>query len=264
VNARGARAAVAAAAIVWGVAPRTLGAQDTSRAQPPVPADSTPALPRTLPVNGLLLRAQHLRYEMNVVSADSTHVVGFRDVDLRQSTYGAFPAWLLVETRGGPVPTVDSLYLSYVDLRPLHWSAQIGRAHMALEFTADSVYGATTSPAGNQNIVRGHGHDLLAGDGMTAAVLQLMPHAVGRVDSVSVLTVDLGSAQILPGALSVDGEQDIDTPAGRRHCWVMSLSTPAGTVRYWVSEANPVVVQSRQVLPGRPGVDFLQTLISRR
>lgn len=261
-TARWTRAAAAAVALL--AAPRVARSQDTTRAAPPVPADTDTVPPRALPVNGLLLRPQHLRYEMTVISSDSSHLVGFRDVDVRQSTYGAFPAWLLVETRGGAVATMDSLYLSYVDLRPLHWSSQIGGARMAIEFSSDSLYGATTSPAGNQNIVLGHGRDLLAGDGMTDAVLELMPRAVGRVDSVSVLAIDLGSTRTLAGALSVDGEQDIDTPLGRKHCWVITLATLAGTVRYWVSESDPVVVRSRQPLPGHPGLDFQQTLIARQ
>ncbi len=255
---RWAWAGVAAAALL-AAAPRSR-AQDTARAR----ADTDTVPPRTLPVNGQLLRAQHLRYRMSVVSPDSAHLVGFRDVDLRQTTYGAFPAWLVVETRGGSVPTADSLYLSYVDLRPLHWSAVIGRARLALEFTPDSVYGGTSGPSGSQTVQLAHGADLLAGDAMTEFVLELMPHGVGRVDSVSVLAVDLGMNRIEPAALSVDGEQDVDTPLGRIHCWVITLSTAAASKRFWVSEADPVVVRTRQDLPGRPGAAFEQMLVSRR
>jgi len=115
------------------------------------------------------------------------------------------------------VPSTDSLYLSYVDLRPLHWTSVLGaRSRMAIEFTADSAYGGTSGPSGNQNIVLAHGRDLLAGAAMTEVVLQLVPHRVGRVDSVSVLAVDLGSARIVPGALSVDGEQDLGHLAQHR------------------------------------------------
>lgn len=257
-------AAAALAAIALTATPALARSQDSSQAAPPMAADTDTVLVRTLPVNGLLLRPQQLQYAMRVISPDSMHFVGDREVTITQSSYGGFPAWLVVETRGGGVPSMDTLYLSSVDLRPLHWSSTIGGARMAIEFTADSMYGATTSPAGNQNIVQAHGHDLLAGSAMTEAVLQVMPHAVGRVDSVSVLTVDLGSARILAGVLSVDGEQDLDTPAGREHCWVITLTTAVGSVRYWVTEAQPVVIQTRQAMPGRPGIEFEQTLVSRR
>lgn len=241
---------------------RPAAAQDTTRATPPVPADTDSLPPRALPVNGLLLRPQHLSYEMRVISPDSTQVIGTRNLDIEHSTYAAFPAWLIAETRMGSVPSTDTLYLSYVDLRPLHWTSVLGdQSRMAIEFTADSLYGGTSGPSGNQNIVLAHGRDLLAGASMTEVVLQLMPHSVGRVDSVSVLEVDLGASRIVPGVISVDGEQDIDTPLGREHCWVVSLTTPDGAVRYWVSESDPVVVQTRQELPNQPGVVFEQTLV---
>jgi len=245
---------------------RTAAAQDTSAraAAASGAVDTVPPPPRTLPVNGVLLRPQHLRYQMSVVTPDSTHLVGFRNVDVEQSSYGAFPAWLIVQTRDGGVPSTDSLYLAYVDLRPLHWSSVIGQARLALEFTPDSIYGATSGPSGTQNINLPRPGDLLAGAPMTELVLQLMPHRVGRVDSVSVLAIDLGARRILPGALSVDGEQDLETPMGRMHCWVISLTTAQATARYWVSESDPVVVQTRQELPGRPGAVFEQKLVSGR
>ncbi len=256
---------VSAAMAVAVAAARPVMAQDTTRAAPPLAADTDTVPPRTLPVNGLLLRPQHLRYEMRVVFPDSTHVVGTRDVDVAHATYGAFPAWLIAETRTGNVPSTDSLYMSYVDLRPLHWTSELGgQSRMAIEFTADSLYGGTSGPSGNQNIVLAHGRDLLAGASMTEVVLQLMPHSVGRVDSVSVLEVDLGASRIVSGALSVDGEQDLDTVLGRLHCWVVSLTTPEGAVHYWLSESDPMVVQTRQELPHQPGAVFEQTLVDAR
>lgn len=258
------------AAAGWALAaalalPGAVSAQDTTVRRvvaPPADTDTVPPLPRTLPVNGVLLRPQHLRYQMTLVTPDSTHVVGVRTVDVTQSTYGAFPAWLIAQTRSGSVPATDTLYLSYVDLRPLHWSSVIGgRSRLALEFTPDSIYGATSGPSGNQNIQLADPLDLLAGAPMTELVLQLMPHSVGRVDSVSVLQVDLGASRIVPGALTVDGEQDVNTPQGPVHCWVVSLSTPLAAAHYWVAENNPVVVQIRQDLPGMPGAALEQKLI---
>ena len=246
------------------LAPRAARAQDTTQAAPPPPAD-TATVPRALPVNGLLLRPQHLRYQMRIVTPDSSHVVGDRDVDVRQGTYGGFPAWVVAETRGGAVRSSDSLYLSYVDLRPLHWTSMIGgQARLALEFTADSVYGGTSGPTGARTIVLAHGRDLLTGAAMTDVAFELMPHTVGRVDSVSVLVIDLGASRVLPGTVSVDGEQDVETPTGRVHCWVVRLSTAEGEVQYWVSELDPTVVRTRQTLPGHPDSTFEETLLSRQ
>jgi hypothetical protein len=256
------RVTAALLALGLAVAPPRAQAQDTSATGAVVPADTAP--PRTLPVNGLLLRPQHLSYDMQVLFPDSTHDVGMRYVDVEHATYTFFPAWVIADTRTGSVAAVDSLYLSYVDLRPLHWTSILGdRSRMAIEFTPDSLYGGTSGPSGNQTIAMAHGRDLLAGSAMTEVVLQLMPHGVGEIDSVTVIEVDLGASRIVPGAVSVDGEQDLDTAVGRVHCWVISLTTPDGTVRYWLSESDPVVVRTRQELPHDPGVIFQQTLVER-
>lgn len=245
---------------------RPARAQDTTREQvaPPPAADTDSTVRPSLPVNGRLLRAQHLRYEMTVVSPDSTHVVGMRDVDVQLSTYGAFPAWCIVETRSGAVPSVDTLYASYTDLRPLHWSSTQGLSRLALEFTPDSIYGGTSGPSGDHTVMMANRGDLLANAPMTELALQVMPLSVGRVDSVSVLVIDLGSSRILPGTLSVDGEQDVTTELGPAHCWVVTLNTALGLRRTWVAESDPVVVQTRQDIPGMPNSALVERLVSRR
>ncbi len=252
-------------AVSLSAAPRAR-AQDTTRKQvaPPAAADTDSTARPSLPVNGLLLRAQHVRYEMTVVSPDSTHVVGMRDVDAQLSTYGAFPAWRIVETRSGAVASVDTLYASYTDLRPLHWSSTQGLSRLALEFTPDSIYGGTSGPSGDHTIMMANRGDLLAGAPMTELALQQIPLSVGRVDSVSVLVIDLGSSRILPATLSVDGEQDVTTGMGRAHCWVVTLNTALGVRRMWVAESDPVVVQTRQDIPGMPNSVLVERLVSRR
>ena len=42
----------------------------------------------------------------------------------------------------------------------------------------------------------------------------------------------------------------------------LACVTPDGVVRYWVSESDPVVVQTRQELPNQPGVVFEQVLVA--
>jgi hypothetical protein len=249
----------------------TLAAPAHAQGTPPAPparapsdTDSLAHAPPALGINGLLLRPQHLRYEMVTAVHDTAHVVGTRDVDLRSGSYGAFPAWIVSDVRGGRVPGADSVYFSTVDFRPLHWSSVLGDARLALEFTPDSIYGGTSGPTGNQNIALGNRGDLLANGTMVNLALELLPLTVGWQDSVSVLLVDLGTARIVPAVLTVDGEEDIAGPGGGRvHCRVVTLQAGTISARYWVSTVNPTVVRMRQELPDRPGEVFEQRLLSR-
>jgi hypothetical protein len=232
---------------------------------PPPPPPSPDTTPRPLfALNGLLLHPQRLRYDLTVVTADGGHVIGQRDVELRQTSLDAIPSWMVVETRTGTVPSNDTIYLSNLGLQPLRWTSVLGLARLSIDFTADSILGATSGPPGRHAIALPNRADLLVGAPMTELALQILPLSVGRQDSVAMLVVDLGRSEILPATISIDGEEDLVTVLGRVHCWTVTLMAGDLSTRLWVSTENPVVVRTRQSLPGRPGATLQQELTQRR
>ena len=252
---------VGSAALVLAV----IGARITVAQIPPftrTPGSDTLPKP-ALALNAQLLHVQHLRYRMSLLSADSTIVVGDRDVDVSRGTYGGAPAWVVVETRTGNVPATDTVYLSEPDFRPLHWTSVLGSARLIAEFTGDSILGATSGAAGRRTIQLPNRGDLLVGAPMTEVALQILPLATGRRDSVTLLLLDLGASRIVQAIIEVDGEEDVATPAGTIHCWVVVLRAGGVAEWMWVRQSNPVVVRTRQELPGRRGVAFEQRLMER-
>jgi hypothetical protein len=229
---------------------------------PPPPPDSAARPSFTL--NGLLLQPQRLRYDLAVVTADSTHMVGQRDVELRQTSLDAIPAWMVVETRTGTVPSSDTIYLSNLGLQPLRWTSALGLARLSIDFTPDSILGATSGPPGRHPIALPNRPDLLVGAPMMELALQILPLSLGRQDSVAMLFVDLGRSEIVPATITVDGEEELATAQGKVRCWTITLRAGDLSSRLWVSQANPVVVRTRQSLPGRPGVTLQQELTQRR
>lgn len=200
-------------------------------------AQDTAQRPRhVLPLEVARLQPFRRSYDIVIQSPDSTFVIGLRDVALMLSTYAGAPSWLLVETRSGAVPSVESLYVA-PDMRPIHWSSALGAARLGAQFVGDTIYGATSSPVGRQNIVVRGRPDLLASSAMVEALLPLLPLAVGWVDSVGVLAVDVASASVVPAELIVIGEEDLFVDSMPvRPSWVVALRTEPRYVLFWIDK----------------------------
>ena len=55
---------------------------------------------------------------------------------------------------------------------------------------------------------------------------------------MSVVATDLAKTTIVPGLLTVTGEEQLLPTAGSYDCWVLSLSTEVGSTQYWVAKAD--------------------------
>jgi len=195
-------------------------------------------------------------YDMIVHTRDSSIVIGQREVSLSAATYSNAPMWLLVETRGGPIAVSESLFVT-LGLRPAHWSSALGVARLGAEFVGDSIYGAVTTPAGKQNIVALGRPDLLVSASMPEMILPLLPLASTWADSVNVLSVDLGTTQVIPAELAVVGEDSFPLDSSTTQAaWVVALRSGDRHVLYWVDKADGTVLRVQQALPSHVGVEL--------
>jgi hypothetical protein len=195
-------------------------------------------------------------YEMIVRGPDSTAVIGQREVVLSSAVYSGAPSWLLVETRTGLVPAVESLYVA-PDLRPLHWSSALAAARLGAEFVGDSIYGAVTSPTGKQNIVAAGRPDMLISGAMVESIVGLLPLSFTWTDSVGVLSVDLATTQVIAAELAVVGEEDLAVDSSvTRPTWVVALRSAQHSALYWVDKASGSVLQVQQRLNPHTGTEL--------
>lgn len=192
-------------------------------------------------------------YDMVVHVGDSAHVIGQRDVTFSESAYAGQPAWLLVETRTGLVPAQDSLYLA-ADMRPVHWSSELGKSRLSVEFSGDSAFGVTATPAARHNLILGSRPDLLVSTAMVEALVPLLPLAAGWSDSAAVLAVDAGDASVIPAELAIVGEEPAavvgDTLSG---AWLLAVRTERGEFQLWVERSTGQVSRIEQSLPAHVG-----------
>ena len=192
-------------------------------------------------------------YDMVVQGPDSSYSIGQRDVNVLPALYAGNAAWLIVETRGGIVPAVESLFIA-PDMRPIHWSSALGVARLGAEFVGDSIFGATTTPMGKHSLLLGGRPDLLVSLAMIETLLPMLPLAPGWADSAAVLTVDASSGAVLPAELSVIAEEDarLDS-ATLRPSWVVSVRAEESSALLWVDKENGEILRVQQQLPAHVG-----------
>lgn len=235
-----------------------------ARAQTPPTAEQ----PRdTVPVHRLTLDAMKIQpaqfsYRLTITRDTVITPIGDQSLTVSTSMYAGTPALLFARVGMEGVAAVsDSLVVRRDDLRPLHWIASHGVARVAAEFTADSIYGASSSPLGRLNIVLPNRPDLLVNTAAVDAVLTSLPLAAAWRDSAEMLLVDSGGAALTPVSLAIEGEERITVPAGDFDCWIVSLETERASGRLWVTKQGQIVVRAEQILPELGGALLTRVLL---
>ena len=220
---------------------------------------STPAV-HQLPLDTARVRPFRRVYDVVVHRADSSIAIGTREVALQSSIYAGTAAWLLTDVRAGSVPVVDSLFVA-PDLRPIHYSSELGLSRLALEFVGDSVYGAITTPASKQNVVIAGRRDLIVSSPFVELALSVLPLAAGWSDSASVLTVDAASHAIDSATIAVVGEEELPVDsAATLPVYVVALRSDSAHALFWVSRSDNTVVRELLSLPPHVGTTVEQRL----
>ncbi len=208
-----------------------------------------------------MLRPSQFVYVTTLERDASTVPIGTRTVTVSQATYAAAPTWLLVEQRaGGGIPSEDSLFADVGALRPVHWSATTGQAHIALEFRGDSAFGGTSSPAGRRSITLPVPPGTMVSGALLETMLRLFPLQTAWEDSMSVLQVGVGSNSVLSARIAVIGEDRVRVPAGTFDCWVVSVHADQTKGLYWVTKSDPIVVRSTLDVPMMGGAQLVSAL----
>jgi hypothetical protein len=189
-------------------------------------------------------------YRLTLTRDTVTSAIGDQRFIITTIDYAGTPALMLARDGGQGVSVAsDSLVVRRDDLRPLHWIATHGPARVAAEFTADSIFGAMTSPLGKQNIVLPNRGDVLVNTMAVDEVLAALPLTSTWRDSASLLVIDAGGAAVTTASLAVEGEEHVSVPAGEFDCWIISVEAERATERLWVTKQGQIVVRTEQLLP---------------
>lgn len=243
----------------------TLVAIAPSRAQgsPPTAApQQRDTVTHRLAVDATHIQPAQFLYRLTLQRDSVLTPLGDQRFVITSLDYAGTPALLLArDGMQGVAMTGDSLVVRRDDLRPLHWIDVHGAARVAAEFTADSIFGAMTSPLGKQNVVLPNRGDILVNAMAVDAVVSSLPLAVAWRDSATLLVIDAGGGVLTPATLSVEGEEHVTVPAGDFDCWVVSVEGERGSERLWVGKQSRIVVRAEQVLPQLGGATLARVLV---
>jgi hypothetical protein len=224
-------------------------------------APAIDATAHRLTLDATLLRPGEFVYETTLERDASSTMLGTRTITVARATYFSSSAWLLLETRVmDALPTVDSLFVDPVGLRPMHWTSTLGQARLAVEFRGDTAYGATSAPTGRRSIVTTLPRGTFVNTGMLEAALRLLPLNTAWEDSASTLSVTLSGHAVVPTRLSVIGEDQIRVPAGTFDCWVVAVHADVSRGLFWVTKRDPMVVRSVLDVPSLGGAQLVSAL----
>jgi hypothetical protein len=231
-----------------------------AQAQVPV-ADSAAYRPQ---IDASTLHPRQFVYTATLERDAVSTNLGTRTFTVSQAMYGGLPTWLLVETRtDNGIPATDSLYAGLLALKPIHWAATLGTSRLAAEFRGDTVYGATSAPAGGRSIVTVVPRGTVVSAAMLQTVLRLLPLQSNWEDSsMATLSVTPASDTVVPTRISVVGDESVQVPAGTFDCWVVAVHADAARGLYWVSKTDPMVVRSVLDVPSMNGAQLVSTLTS--
>jgi hypothetical protein len=217
--------------------------------------------PRRFRIPAAVIAPGQYVYETTLERNAGTTVLGTRTVAVSQMLYAGAPVWLLLETRSGDgIPAADSLFAGIIDLHPIHWSSTLGGARLAAEFRGDTVFGATSAPAGRRSMVAAVPSGTMISSAMLETVLRLLPLTTGWEDSTTTLSIALNGNTVIPTRLSVIGEDRVRVPAGTYDCWVVAVHADAGRGLYWVTKTDPIVVRSVLDVPAMGGAQLVSAL----
>lgn len=207
------------------------------------------------------LRSGQYVYQTTLERDAGTTILGTRTISASLATYAGTPAWLLLETRfGDGTPYTDSLFTDLSGLRPMHWSAALGSSRLVAEFRGDTVFGATSAPAGRRSMIGVVPNGAIVSTAMLETVMRLLPLQIAYEDSATIVSVTLGSNASLPARLAVIGEDRVRVPAGTFDCWVVSVRADPGRSLYWVTKRDPIVVRAALDVPSFGGAQLIYAL----
>src|SRR5262245_28188664 len=124
----------------------TVVAIASSRAQgspPPSTSQHGDTVTHRLAVDATQIQPAQFLYRLTLRRDSVTTPLGDQHFVITTLDYAGTPALLLARDGTQGVAAIsDSLVVRRDDLRPLHWIGVQGAARVAVEFTADSVFGA--------------------------------------------------------------------------------------------------------------------------
>jgi hypothetical protein len=216
----------------------------------PVPAASTVASLVT-PAN-VTLKPSKITYVARIFSEGQAHKLGWRTLELSETTYEGQRVWLLAESRKvNTVELAESLYVSKVNLEPVHRVVHTADMDITTHYTRDSILTSFAGDSGGGvRVAVPNERNLVGNIYWIEPLLASLPLAQGWKGSATTVFVGPHDHARVVMQLAVVGQDSVLAPDGNFDCWKVALKVGETEEHLWVRKADHVMIKEDTPVAG--------------
>jgi len=198
------------------------------------------------------LKPSKITYVARIFSEGQAHRLGFRTLQLSETTYEGKPAWLLAESRKvNTVVLAESLYVAKVTLEPVHRVVHTADMDITTRYTRDSILTTFEGDSGGGvRVALPNERNLVGNIYWIEPLLASLPLAPGWKGSATTVFVGPHDHARVVMQLAVIGQDSVLAPDGNFDCWKLALRVGETEEHLWVRKADRVMIKEDTPVAG--------------
>jgi hypothetical protein len=212
---------------------------------------SSGAAPLVTPAN-VKLKPSKITYVARIFSEGQAHRLGFRTLELSETTYEGKPVWLLAESRKvNTVELAESLYVAKVSLEPVHRVVHTADMDITTHYTRDSILTSFEGDSGGGvKVAVPNERNLVGNIYWIEPLLASLPLAPGWKGTATTVFVGPHDHARVVMTLAVIGQDSVLAPDGNFDCWKLALQVGETEEHLWVRKADRVMIKEDTPVAG--------------
>ncbi|MEP7067293.1 MAG: hypothetical protein ABI889_14760 [Gemmatimonadota bacterium] len=217
-------------------------------------ASMAPALsvaPLVAPSN-VTLKPSKITYVARLFSQGQAHKLGWRTLEVTESTYEGKPVWLLAESRKvNTIELAESLYVSKIALEPVHRVVHTADMDITTHYTRDSILTSFEGDSGGGvRVALPNERNLVGNIYWIEPMLASLPLAPGWKGSATTVFVGPRDHARVVMQLAVVGQDSVLAPDGNFDCWKVVLQVGETEEHLWVRKSDRVLIKEDTPVAG--------------
>jgi hypothetical protein len=191
------------------------------------------------------LKPFKVTYVARIFSQGQAHRLGFRTLELSDTTYDGKSVWLLAESRKvNTVTLAESLYVAKGTLEPVHRVVHTADMDVTTHYTRDSILTSFDGDSGGGVHVAVPNEAHLVGNiywlEPLLASVPLAPNWKGSATTVFVGPHDHAKVVL---QMWVTGQDSLLVPDGTFDCWTLTLQVGETQEHLWVRKSDRMLIK---------------------
>lgn len=206
---------------------------------------SGPANPVLVAPSAVVLKPSKRTYVARIFSQGQAHRLGWRTLELSETTYDGKTVWLLAESRKiNTVELAESLFVAKTSLEPVHRVVHTADQEITTHYTRDSIVtNFEGDSGGGVRVAVKNGRDLIGNIYWIEPLLASLPLALGYEGSATTEFIGPRDQARVELKLRVTGQDSLFVPDGTFDAWTMTLQVGETEEHLWVRKSDKVLLK---------------------